>query len=269
MLLFLLLSQLLKPLLGCTRSRGRCWAAIRLSHRPEPSGHAVHGEFDGLDIGGQHGRRFVLLHHTHRPQRRPYSICTSRSGNVLTPVRRRLSETQALLGRVIPGGGCWCRGWRCGVLCGCPSSLHSIGDLQTVPHVYCCCMMNLLWRLCSTTCSLRKYRLRWGGNKSLSCRFCFVSAIERQKECNTCETSLKKQTSKVFISINALRGNYVQEQEIHWLATCRGTIKSAKWKGTFRTTKQEVTIKIKETKDGENSAKHCHALKWGKLWDEA
>ena len=62
------LSELFKPPLGRTRSWGRCWAAIRLSHRPEPSGHAVHGEVDGLDIGGQHGRRFVLLRHTHRPQ---------------------------------------------------------------------------------------------------------------------------------------------------------------------------------------------------------
>jgi len=49
------LSQLFKPLLAHTRSRGRCWAAIRLSHRPERSGRAVHGEVDGLDIGGQHG----------------------------------------------------------------------------------------------------------------------------------------------------------------------------------------------------------------------
>ena len=78
----LLLGELFKPLLGSTRSRGRCWAAIRFSHRPEPSGHAVHGEVDRLiDIGGQHGRRFVLLRHTHRPQRRPYPICTSRSRN--------------------------------------------------------------------------------------------------------------------------------------------------------------------------------------------
>ena len=67
--ILLLLSELLKPLLGRTRPRGRCWAAFRLSHRPEPSGHAVHGEVDGLDIGGRHGRRFVLLRHTHRPQR--------------------------------------------------------------------------------------------------------------------------------------------------------------------------------------------------------
>jgi len=28
------------PLLGRTRSRGRCWAAIRVSHRPELSGRA-------------------------------------------------------------------------------------------------------------------------------------------------------------------------------------------------------------------------------------
>jgi len=36
-----------------------------LSHRPEPSGRA---EVDGLDIGGRHGPRFVLLLNTHKPQ---------------------------------------------------------------------------------------------------------------------------------------------------------------------------------------------------------
>ena len=60
------------PLLGRARFRGMCWAAIRLSHRPEPSGRAVRGEVDGLDIAGRPGRRFVYLRHTHRPQRRPY-----------------------------------------------------------------------------------------------------------------------------------------------------------------------------------------------------
>jgi len=34
-----------------------------------------------LDIGGQHGRRLVLLHHTHRLQRRLYPIWTSRNRN--------------------------------------------------------------------------------------------------------------------------------------------------------------------------------------------
>jgi len=43
---------------------------------------AVQSISRSMDIGGQHGQRFVLLRHTHRPQRRPYSICTSRSGNV-------------------------------------------------------------------------------------------------------------------------------------------------------------------------------------------
>ena len=71
----------LYPLLGRTRSRGRCWAAIQLSHHREPSGRAVHEEVGGLDIGGRHGRRFVYLPHTYRPQRRTYPICTSRSGN--------------------------------------------------------------------------------------------------------------------------------------------------------------------------------------------
>ena len=80
---FLLLSEFFfYPMLGRHRFRDRCCAAIRLSHRPEPSGRVVHGEVDGLDIGGQRGRRFVLLCPTHRPQGRPYPICTSRSGNV-------------------------------------------------------------------------------------------------------------------------------------------------------------------------------------------
>jgi len=35
---------------------------------------------DGLEIEGQHGRRFVHLRHTHRPQRKPYPICTVQAG---------------------------------------------------------------------------------------------------------------------------------------------------------------------------------------------
>jgi len=41
------------------------------------------GKSMGWTIGGQHGRRSVLLRHTHRPQRRPYPICVSRRGGVL------------------------------------------------------------------------------------------------------------------------------------------------------------------------------------------
>ena len=54
--------------IGRTRSLDRCWAAIRLSHHPGLSGHAVHGEVDGLDIGGQQGRRSALLRHTSHNQ---------------------------------------------------------------------------------------------------------------------------------------------------------------------------------------------------------
>ena len=53
------------------RYRGRCWAAIRLSYRPEPSGGVVRGEVDGLDSGGWHGRRFVLRQ-THRGGHNPF-----------------------------------------------------------------------------------------------------------------------------------------------------------------------------------------------------
>ena len=37
-------------------------------------------EVDWLNIGVQHGRLFVLLRNTHRPQKKPYPICTTRSG---------------------------------------------------------------------------------------------------------------------------------------------------------------------------------------------
>jgi len=63
-----------RPLLGRTRSRGRCSAANRLSHHPEPSGRAIHAKFDRLDIGRQYGQRFDLLRHTHKPQKWPCAV---------------------------------------------------------------------------------------------------------------------------------------------------------------------------------------------------
>ena len=53
-----------------------------------------------------------------------------------------LSETQAVLGRVIPGGGCRCRGRKCGVVWCCPTTPHSIGNPPTAQHVCCCCQVN-------------------------------------------------------------------------------------------------------------------------------
>ena len=90
-----------RPLLGCTRSRGRIWAANRLSHHPEPSGRAIHWEVDGLDIRKEHGQRFDLLRHTRKPQTRHTHLCKKR----LTPMWRRLSRTRIVLGRAIQGVG--------------------------------------------------------------------------------------------------------------------------------------------------------------------
>ena len=80
--------------------RDRCWAAIRLSHRPEPLGRVVRG---GRWIGqwkttwstvcsAPHSQAAeeAIPHLYRRERKRP------------TPVRRRLRRTQALLGMVIP-----------------------------------------------------------------------------------------------------------------------------------------------------------------------
>ena len=91
------------PLLGRTRSRGRCRAAIRLSHRPEPSGRAIHGQVDGLDSEGQYGQP-VYSSATHsQAAEEAITHLFKQEWKRPTPVRRRLSPTQALLGRAIPG----------------------------------------------------------------------------------------------------------------------------------------------------------------------
>ena len=93
-------------------------------------------------IGGQHGRRFVLCH-THRLQRRPYPICTGRSGNVRHwCVGGWAGPRLFFLGRVIPGTLYRCLELKCGVLWGCPSTPRSIDDPATAPHVCCCCQKN-------------------------------------------------------------------------------------------------------------------------------
>jgi len=53
------LSKLLRSTAGPTWSRGRCWAAIRLSHCPERQ--AVQSMVRSMDFGGQHGRRILIL----------------------------------------------------------------------------------------------------------------------------------------------------------------------------------------------------------------
>jgi len=52
-----------------------------------------------------------------------------------TPVRWRLSRTQALLGRVSPGE-CRCRGWKCGILWDCLPTPHSIDDPPSAARMW-------------------------------------------------------------------------------------------------------------------------------------
>ena len=56
-------------------------------------------------------------------------------------VRRRLSRTQAVLGRVTPSSWWCCQGWKCRVLWGCLPTPHSIGDPHSVPHVCWSCQV--------------------------------------------------------------------------------------------------------------------------------
>jgi len=57
-----------------------------------------------------------------------------------TPVLRRLSRTQALLGKFAPGVLYRCRGLKCGVLRVCLPTPHSIGNPPSAPHV--CCLLS-------------------------------------------------------------------------------------------------------------------------------
>ena len=128
---------------------GRFWAAIRLSHCPEPSGRVVRGEVDGLDSGGRHGRRFVLRQ-THRPQRRPYPICTGRSGNVWHQCGGGWVGPRLFLEGSFRGCVYRCLELKCGVLWGRPHTPRSIDDPPTAPHVCWCCQKNwwvVVWQV--------------------------------------------------------------------------------------------------------------------------
>ena len=124
------------------RSRDRCWAAIRSSHRPEPSGRAVHGVVNWIKIGRQHGRRFVLLRHIHRPRRNLCPFLKARVETSGTGAGAVKLDPGCSLGGSHRGCGGRCQGWKCRVLQVCPSTPHSISDRPTAPHVCCCCQMN-------------------------------------------------------------------------------------------------------------------------------
>ena len=61
------------------------------------------------------GRRFVLRH-THRPQRRPYPICTSRSGNARHRCGGSWTSPRLFLGGLFQEGGYQFLKWKCKVL---------------------------------------------------------------------------------------------------------------------------------------------------------
>ena len=95
------------PPLGRTRSRGRCWAAIRLSRQPEPPDYALHKEVDGLNSEGQlvntvRSTVCSSARHSQAPEGE-YPICVSMSGNVRH--RKRLSRSNAVLGGWVPMPG--------------------------------------------------------------------------------------------------------------------------------------------------------------------
>ena len=84
------------------RYRGRCCAAIRLSHRPEQSGRAVCG--GSMDWTVEDDMVDSLFCATLTAAERAIPHLYRQERKHPTPVRRRLSRTQALLGRVIPEG---------------------------------------------------------------------------------------------------------------------------------------------------------------------
>jgi len=115
---------------------------------------------DGLDSGGRHGRRFVLSH-THRLQRRPYPICTGRSGNVRHRCGGGWAGPRFFLGGPFRVCVYRCLELKCGVLWGCPPTPRSINDLPTAPHVRCCCQKKNDELLCGgeEVACLRTYAL--------------------------------------------------------------------------------------------------------------
>ena len=137
--LLLSFEQVLLSTASPPRYRGRYWAAIRLSHRPEPSGGVVRGGSTVCFAPHSQAAEEAISHLCRQERKRP------------TPVRRRLSRTQALLGRVIPGDVYRWLESKCGVLWGFPPTSCSIDDPPTVPYVCCCCQKTdefypVMWR---------------------------------------------------------------------------------------------------------------------------
>ena len=70
--------------------------------------------------------------------RRPYPICTSRTGNVPHRCGGGWAGPRLFLGESFRVCVYQCLELKCGVLWGWPPTLHSIDDPPTAPHVSCC-----------------------------------------------------------------------------------------------------------------------------------
>ena len=101
-----LLSELLKPLLGRTRSRSRCWAAILSSIVSSSRTVRPCSPWGGRWIGHWRTTGSTVCSSAPHSQATEEAIphLYKQERKRPTPVRRRLSWTQALPGRVIPGG---------------------------------------------------------------------------------------------------------------------------------------------------------------------
>jgi len=100
------LGQSFTSLLGRTRSRGKCWGANRLSHRPQPSGRAAHKE-GSMDWTFENNMVDSLLYCV--------TLTGPREGHTrFIQARAETSDTgaKAVLGKIIPGLGCRCRVWK-------------------------------------------------------------------------------------------------------------------------------------------------------------
>ena len=91
-----------------------------------------------MDSGGQHGRRFVHLHHTHRPQKKSF-----------VQTRAETPDTGAEAVKPDPASSWEGRSGWMGASIGnenalgeCPPTPHSIDDPVSAPHVCCCCQID-------------------------------------------------------------------------------------------------------------------------------
>ena len=94
---------------------------------------------DEMDNEGQHGRRSVPLHYTHKSQKSDTTL-VSRRGNVRHQCRGGQAGPTRCLAGLFQGAGSRMKVWGLVVLSN-HSAFHC-GDPPRAPHFCCCCQMN-------------------------------------------------------------------------------------------------------------------------------